>query len=150
MVPKALEPRTQVLGTKALGTKVLGIRESMHIENTVQKNGDEETVVLNEPKKDAKNYLVDVGGSGNNRRMLSYALMDETIGTLHPRVDVYVENFEDSGRNKVLFKEKLPLGIRTGRHCCPCCPEDASRSDLPTEFGIGVELYFQFLLSQSA
>ena len=30
------------------------------IENTVQKNGDEETVVLNEPK--AKNYLVDVGG----------------------------------------------------------------------------------------
>ena len=32
-----------------------------------------------------------------------------------------------------------------GRHCCSCCPEDASRSDLSTEFGIGVELYFQFL-----
>ena len=47
--------------------------------------------------------------------MLSYALMDETIGTLHPRVDVYVENFEDSGRNKVLFKEKLPLGSNRRR-----------------------------------
>lgn len=34
------------------------------IEHTVQKNGDEETNVLNEPKKDAKNYLVDVGGGG--------------------------------------------------------------------------------------
>ena len=53
------------------------------IEHTLsKKNGDEETIVLNEPKKDAKNYLVDVGGGGGNKQMLSYALMDETIGTL--------------------------------------------------------------------
>ena len=113
----------------------------------------EETVYLNDPKVPLANKdlpkreqikVMDVGGKvGDNNHMLSFASMDETVGNLHPRLDAYI--VDEEGRRRVLYKEKIPLDIRTGQHCCSCCPARFSESDLPAEYGAGVEMYFQFL-----
>jgi len=116
------------------------------VQHTMAKGGNEVTVVLNRQNKDTDNFMYDAGGKPNEKKhILSYALMEKNVANLHPRLDVYIDNFENSGRKKILYKEKIPLSVNTGQHCCFCCPSRMSKSDLPPEYGVGIELYFQFL-----